>query len=180
MSRKIPNAELSRLSKQEFQQAKKHPIVLVLDNVRSMQNVGAMFRTADAFLIQQIHLCGITATPPHRDILKTALGATETVDWAYFDTTAESIKQLKESDFQIVSVEQVEGSISLETVQWENKQPVALVFGHEINGVSQDIVNQSDACIEIPQLGTKHSFNISVSAGIVLWQYLSKHMHQTE
>lgn len=174
MSRKIPNAELNRLSEVEFKQSKKHSIIIILDNVRSMQNVGSIFRTADAFLIQHIYLCGITATPPHRDILKTALGATETVSWTYCEKTEEAVQQATENGYKIFAVEQVENSFSLQNVKWQQGKKVALVFGHEIKGVSQEIVNVCDACIEIPQWGSKHSFNISVSAGIVLWQLVGR------
>ena len=172
MSRKIPNAELDRLSEEQFKQSNKHSIILILDQVRSMQNVGAIFRSADAFLLQHIFLCGITATPPHRDILKTALGATETVSWSYCETTEEAIEQAKKNGFKIAAVEQVEQAKSLETVHWQNGDKLALVFGHEVKGVQQSIVNSADYCIEIPQWGSKHSFNISVSVGIVLWQLI--------
>lgn len=174
MARKIKNEELGRLSVQEFKEADKLPITLVLDNVRSMQNVGAMFRTADAFRLQKIILCGITATPPHRDILKTALGATETVDWQYCESTELAVQQLKEEQVKVYAVEQVEDSISLEKFEWKRNQPIALIFGHEVKGVQQSVVNECDGTVEIPQFGTKHSFNISVSAGITLWQCVSQ------
>lgn len=174
MSRKIPNAELDRLTQQQYLESEKHSIIIILDNVRSMQNVGAIFRTADAFLIEHIFLCGITATPPHRDILKTALGSTETVAWTYSKTTEEAVNKVREQGYDIAAIEQVENSVSLENVQWNQGEKIAIVFGHEVNGVSQKIVDLADKCIEIPQWGTKHSFNISVSAGIVLWQLVGK------
>ena len=174
MSRKIPNAELDRLTQQQYLESEKHSIIIILDNVRSMQNVGAIFRTADAFLIEHIFLCGITATPPHRDILKTALGSTETVAWTYSKTTEEAVNKVREQGYDIAAIEQVENSVSLEDVQWNQGEKIAIVFGHEVNGVSQKIVDLADKCIEIPQWGTKHSFNISVSAGIVLWQLVGK------
>lgn len=171
--RKILNEELNRLSEDEFKHAKKNSIQIVLDNVRSMQNVGSIFRSSDAFLVEHIHLCGITATPPHRDILKTALGATETVSWSYHKETLNCIKSLKENGYSIYSVEQVENSISLEQFTWKSDEKVAFIFGHEVKGVQQEVVNASNHCIEIPQWGTKHSFNISVCAGMVLWQAIS-------
>ena len=145
-----------------------------LDNIRSLNNIGSVFRTSDAFLLEAIYLCGITATPPHKDIQKTALGATQSVDWKYFDTTKEAIIKLKENNYQIVSIEQVEDSTSLIDFKVENDKKYALVFGNEVKGVAQDIVDLSDCCVEIPQYGTKHSFNISVSAGIVLWDFFTK------
>lgn len=172
--RKITNQELDRLSQNEFIQAPKREIILVLDNVRSMQNVGSIFRTADAFLIKQIILCGITATPPHRDILKTALGATETVDWKYVESTQDAIQDLLQQQYRVAVVEQVEQATSLQHFIWDSK-PIALVFGHEVNGVSQEVVDQSQLAIEIPQWGSKHSFNVAVSAGIVLWQLVGVH-----
>lgn len=150
------------------------PLILVLDNVRSLNNIGSIFRTADAFLVESIYLCGITATPPHRDIQKTALGATESVAWEYRKETEEVVDQLKKDGVKIISVEQVEGSISLQDFRLEAGSRYALVFGHEIHGVQQSVVDMSDSCIEIPQFGTKHSFNISVSAGIVLWEFHSQ------
>ncbi|MBX2846358.1 MAG: RNA methyltransferase [Saprospiraceae bacterium] len=174
--RKIPNEELGRWSEAEFESAKRHPIVFVLDNVRSMHNVGAAFRTADGFGIEKIYLCGITAKPPHRDINKAALGATETIEWEHYDQTLDAIAELKEKGYTIVSVEQVEGSTSLERLRLENNQKIALVFGHEVKGVDQEVVNQSDFAIEIPQFGTKHSFNISVSIGIVTWEIIKQEL----
>jgi len=169
--KKLLNSELERKSLAEFKRAQKLPVVLVLDNVRSLNNVGSVFRTADAFLVQSICLCGITARPPHRDIQKTALGATESVDWSYYKKTSQAIHELKRKGFKIISIEQVEGSLFLDDFQPDNKQKYAFVFGHEVHGVDQEIVDLSDTSIEIPQYGIKHSFNISISAGIVLWDY---------
>jgi len=172
--RKLSNAELNRKSVTDFRAAPKSPFILVLDNVRSLNNVGSVFRTADAFIVEAIWLCGITATPPHREIHKTALGATESVAWRYFATAAEAVRELKEKGYVIISVEQAEGSVSLENYTPEADKKYALVFGHEIKGVSEEVVELSDACIEIPQYGTKHSFNVAVSAGIVLWELTGK------
>ena len=168
--RKLTNDELNRKSVTEFRASEKSPFIIVLDNVRSLNNVGSIFRTADAFLVEAIWLCGITATPPHREIHKTALGATESVEWKYFESSAEAVRVLKERDYAIVSVEQAEGAVSLDRFATEPGKRYALVFGHEIRGVTEEVVNLSDACIEIPQYGTKHSFNVAVSAGIVLWE----------
>ncbi len=172
--RKILNEELGRLTVEEYQQAEKHPLVIVLDNVRSMQNVGAVFRTSDAFRIQEILLCGITATPPHRDIQRSALGATETVNWTYFSTTQEALRSLRKQEYKIYAVEQVEASIPLQNMHWSGTEKIALVFGHEVKGVQQEIVHACDGAIEIPQFGSKHSVNISVSTGIVLWQFMTQ------
>ena len=172
--RKLLNEELDRMNAEEYRKAEKFPVTIVLDNVRSLNNIGSVFRTADGFLAREVLLCGITATPPHRDIRKTALGATESVPWRYFNDTADAICRLREQAFRIISVEQAEGSISLDQFMPEKGAPYALVFGHEIKGVSQEIVDMSDTCIEIPQFGTKHSFNISVSVGIVLWDLFMK------
>lgn len=160
--------ELGRMSVAEFKEAKKNPIVVVLDNIRSMHNVGSVFRSSDAFRIEAICLCGYTPQPPHRDIQKTALGATETVNWLYFEHTNDAIQQLKEHGYSIYAVEQVEGSVSLENFNNYEKK-VAVVFGNEVEGVDSDVLVHCDGCIEIPQLGMKHSLNISVAAGIVLW-----------
>ena len=168
--RKLPNEELGRKTISQFRSSEKLPLVVVLDNVRSHNNIGSVFRTADAFLIEKLILCGITATPPHRDIQKTALGATESVIWQYYSDTSEAISLLKENGYTIVGIEQVEGSVSLQDFKPDHKKHYALVFGHEINGVDQKIIDLCDTCIEIPQYGTKHSFNIAVSAGIVLWE----------
>jgi 23S rRNA (guanosine2251-2'-O)-methyltransferase len=168
--RKLLNEELERLTVEEFKQVDKVPLMVVLDNVRSLNNIGSVFRTADAFRLEGIYLCGITATPPHREIHKTALGATESVYWEYREETIEAISELKEKGYLIYSVEQTEGALFLDEVQISGDKKYALVFGHEIRGVDQRVVDMSDQCIEIPQYGTKHSLNISVAAGIVIWE----------
>jgi 23S rRNA (guanosine2251-2'-O)-methyltransferase len=167
--RKLSMDELNRKSTEEFKSATKLPVVIVLDNVRSMNNVGSVFRTADAFLLQSIYLCGVTAKPPHREIQKTALGATETVEWKYFETTMEAINSLKNEDFKIYAVEQADKSIMLDKFT-PSSGNIALVFGNEITGVEQAVIDVCDTCIEIPQYGTKHSLNLAVSAGIVVWE----------
>lgn len=174
MSRKILNAELDRLSLEEFKREEKTPIIVVLDNIRSLNNIGSVFRTSDAFLIEKIYLCGITAQPPHRDINKTALGATDTVEWEHLEDTLALVKKLQADGAKVYAIEQVEGSISLNDFQVNSKERYAFIFGNEVDGVQQAVVNQCDGSIEIPQLGTKHSLNISVSAGIVLWDIFSK------
>ena len=168
--RKLLNEELDRLSIEAFKNVEKTPIFLVLDNIRSLNNIGSLFRTADAFRLQGLFLCGITATPPHREIHKTALGATESVCWEYRENTKDAVAELKGDGYQIWSVEQTEGAIMLDQMQLLAGEKYALVFGHEIRGVDQQIVGMSDECIEIPQFGTKHSLNISVAAGIVIWE----------
>ncbi len=172
--RKLRNEELDRKSVEEFHHSEKIPIILLLDNVRSMYNVGSVFRTADAFLIEGIYLCGFTPTPPHREIQKTALGATETVEWKHFASTAEAISELKKAGRKIFAVEQAEKSVSLADFTPDKKEKMVLVFGNEVEGVQQEIVDQCDGVIEIPQYGMKHSLNISVSAGIVLWNISEK------
>jgi 23S rRNA (guanosine2251-2'-O)-methyltransferase len=168
--RKLQNRELGRKSVDQFRESKKFPVIIVLDNVRSQGNVGSVFRTADAFLIEGIYLCGITATPPHREIRKTALGATESVSWKYFKNTSAAVKELKSDGYRIIGIEQADGSIPLGEFRIEKDGKYALIFGHEINGVEQKIINKCDFVVEIPQFGTKHSFNIAVSVGIVLWE----------
>ena len=168
--RKLLNEELERLTIEEYKRSEKIPVMAVLDNIRSQNNIGSVFRTADAFRLQGILLCGITATPPHREIHKTALGATETVHWEYWKDTVDAVKDLKKKDYRIISVEQVENGDSLERLQLKTSQRYAVVFGHEIRGVDQRVVDLSDRCIEIPQYGTKHSLNIAVAAGIVVWE----------
>ena len=172
--RKLKNSELGRKSVNEYKKADKSPIIVVLDNVRSMNNIGSVFRTADAFLVKTVHLCGITAKPPHKDIQKTALGATESVPWKYYETTIETIKELKDDGYIIISVEQAEEAVPLGDFVAKEDGKYAVIFGHEVRGVAQEVVDLSDYCIEIPQFGTKHSFNISVSAGIVLWELFRK------
>lgn len=168
--RKLKNVELNRLHLDEYKNKEKHPIVIVLDNLRSAHNVGSIFRTCDAFLIEKICLCGITPRPPKKEIRKTALGATQSVEWRYFEDTQSCLAHLIENNYRIMSVEQADKAISLQDVCIEKNTKIALVFGHEVNGVSQQCIDMSHQVIEIPQLGTKHSFNVSVSLGIVLWQ----------
>jgi 23S rRNA (guanosine2251-2'-O)-methyltransferase len=168
--RKLRNEELDRLTVEAYKKVEKIPLVVVLDNVRSLNNIGSVFRTADAFRLEGIYLCGITATPPHREIHKTALGATESVYWEYFKETVEAIEKLVRDGYKILSVEQTEGSVMLNRLQLADHQKYAVVFGHEIRGVGQNVVDISDRCIEIPQYGTKHSLNVSVAAGIVIWE----------
>jgi tRNA G18 (ribose-2'-O)-methylase SpoU len=168
--RKLLNEELGRLSKEDFSNTDKMEIVVVLDNIRSHLNVGSVFRTCDAFPVQKIFLCGITGIPPHRDIQKTALGATETVEWKHFNTVLEAIDELKNKGYTIVSVEQAENSLPLHHLQKILDNPLAFIFGNEVDGVNQQAVLQSDYCVEIPQFGTKHSLNIAVSAGVVMWE----------
>jgi 23S rRNA (guanosine2251-2'-O)-methyltransferase len=162
--------ELNRKTITEFKESDKIPVIVVLDNIRSMHNVGSVFRTADAFLLQAIYLCGYTPQPPHRDINKTALGATETVDWKYFDTAIDAIEAVKKMEYTVVAIEQVEKSVSLHKYSAKQSDKIAVVFGNEVSGVGDDVLKMADACIEIPQLGMKHSLNISVAAGIVLWE----------
>jgi 23S rRNA (guanosine2251-2'-O)-methyltransferase len=168
--RKLKNRELDRKSVDQYRSSDKSPFIIVLDNIRSHSNVGSVFRTADAFLTECIYLCGITAVPPHREIQKTALGATESVAWKYFKETRVAVMELKSQGYQIVGIEQAEGAVKLDDFTVKKGLKYALVFGHEVNGVSQDIINICDYVVEIPQFGTKHSFNIAVSAGIVLWE----------
>jgi len=172
--RKLKNSELNRLSVNDFKRADKTPIIVILDNVRSLNNIGSVFRTSDCFLIEKIYLCGITAKPPHKDIHKTALGSTETVAWEYCKSTPYLINKLKADGIKIVAIEQADKAIMLNKFSPENENRYALIFGNEVKGVSQEAIDQSDIVIEIPQFGSKHSFNISVSAGIVLWDFFSK------
>jgi tRNA G18 (ribose-2'-O)-methylase SpoU len=167
--RKLKITELNRLSQEDFKKAEKIPLIVVLDNVRSLHNVGSVFRTSDAFLVEAVYLCGITAVPPHAEIHKTALGAENTVDWRYFEDTLDAINELKHQGCHIAAVEQAENSAALNKLQLENKK-YAIVFGNEVKGVNQDVMNQCDSCIEIPQFGTKHSLNVSVAAGIIIWE----------
>ena len=174
MNRKLANEELGRIDLESFKKAEKTPIVVVLDNVRSLNNIGSVFRTADAMAIEAVYLCGITAQPPHREINKTALGATESVDWKYYEKTETAVASLKKEGYTVLSIEQTEGSVFLNDFKVIQGQKFGLVFGHEVYGVEQDIIDLSDAVVEIPQKGTKHSLNISVSAGVVLWDLSSK------
>ncbi|TDQ30589.1 SpoU rRNA methylase family protein [Zeaxanthinibacter enoshimensis] len=171
--RKLKNSELQRLDPEEFKEAEKTPLVLVLDNIRSLNNIGSVFRTADAFLIEKVYLCGITARPPHKDIHKTALGATESVAWEYRENTADLVRELK-AEYQCMAVEQAENATFLNDFQVEKNRKYALVLGNEVKGVSQEVVNLCHGVLEIPQFGTKHSLNISVSAGVVVWDLWSK------
>ncbi|GAA0876656.1 RNA methyltransferase [Wandonia haliotis] len=173
-NRKLKLWELGRVSNEEFKEQDKFPVILVLDNIRSLNNVGTFFRTGDAFNVQKIFLCGITAKPPHRDIHKTALGATETVEWEYAQSTVDTIHQLKSEGVRTLVLEQTEQTTMLQTLEWNGKEPVALIFGNEVDGVQQEVVDCCDEVVEIPQFGTKHSFNVSVSAGIVLWELIRK------
>ena len=172
--RKLVNEELNRLTPDEFRKESKTPLVIVLDNVRSHLNVGSVFRTADAFLIEAIYLCGITGIPPHRDIHKTALGATETVAWKHFASTMDAIEALKKEGYKIISVEQAENAVMLNKFLPSENTKYAIVFGNEVEGVEQQVVSASDVVIEIPQFGMKHSLNVSVSAGIVIWDLVCK------
>lgn len=172
--RKLKNSELDRMSPEEFKSAGKSLLIIVLDDIRSLNNIGAVFRTADAFLVEKIFLCGITATPPHKDITKTALGATESVSWEYAKKVEEVIFDLRAQGVQIISIEQAEGATSLFDIEVVSGKKYALVFGNEVKGVSQEVVSKSDQVVEIPQYGTKHSLNISVSAGIVIWEMFRK------
>ena len=173
-NRKLKNRELDRKTIEEFKSSDKTPLIIILDNIRSLNNIGSVFRTADAFLIQKIYLCGITATPPHKDIQKTALGATDTVSWEYHKDTIELITSLKSQGIKILSIEQAENAEMLDQFTPETNQSYALVFGNEVKGVQQEVVSASDTVLEIPQFGTKHSLNISVSAGVVIWDLFCK------
>lgn len=175
--KKLSTEELVRKSAADFHSAEKFPLVLVLDNIRSMMNTGSVFRTADAFLLQAIFLCGITATPPHREIHKTALGATESVDWSYYPETSQAILALKQQGFVILAVEQTRDSRNLASFRPERDKKYALVFGNEVKGVDEAVLELCDGCIEIPQFGTKHSLNVSVTAGMVIWDFYCKINH---
>lgn len=172
--RKLKMNELDRISVDEFKNQSKTPLIIILDNIRSLNNIGSVFRTSDAFLIKKIYLCGITATPPHKDIHKTALGATESVDWEYVDDTLSLIKKLKKQNIVTISVEQADNSVKLTDFRINPNATYAVIFGNEVKGVQQSIVSETDYCVEIPQFGTKHSLNISVSCGIVLWDLFLK------
>lgn len=172
--RKLENSELDRKSVTDFKLADKTPIIIILDDIRSLHNIGSVFRTSDAFLIEKIYLCGITATPPNKEIHKTALGATDTVAWEYAKDVLEVISKLKDENTTVYAIEQVENAVFLDNFQPIKETKYALVFGNEVYGVSQEAIKMCDGCIEIPQLGTKHSLNISVSAGIVVWDLFQK------
>ncbi len=172
--RKLKNNELDRLSVDAFKSTKKTPLIIVLDNIRSLNNIGSVFRTSDAFLIEKIYLCGITATPPHKDIHKTALGSTDTVDWEHVENTMDLVKKLKLDNVKVCAIEQAENATMLNDFTPKADTTYALVFGNEVKGVAQNVVSDSDVVIEIPQFGTKHSLNISVSCGVVVWDVFSK------
>ncbi len=172
--RKLPISEIPRLSNEEFKNTDKLNLVVVLDNIRSHHNTGAVFRTCDAFACEAVYICGITGKPPHRDIHKTALGATETVDWKYFKNTIDAVQELKDNGYKIMSLEIAEGSTQIDSVKIDSSDKIALILGNEVKGVEQDIINISDNCLEIPQYGTKHSLNVSVSGGIAIWTITKK------
>lgn len=172
--RKLENKELERKSVSEFKEAQKTPIVIILDDIRSLHNIGSVFRTADSFLVEKIFLCGITATPPNKEIHKTALGATETVEWEYLKDVCDAIKKVKDENYKVYAVEQVENATFLQNFGVLKEEKYALIFGNEVYGVSQTAIELCDGSIEIPQTGTKHSLNISVSAGIVVWEFFRK------
>jgi len=172
--RKLENSELERKSIEDFKQAEKTPIIIILDDIRSLHNIGSVFRTSDAFLIEKIYLCGITATPPNKEIHKTALGATETVSWEHNNNVLEVIENLQKENVLVYAIEQVENALFLDEFQPNKNKKYALVFGNEVYGVSQEAIKLCDGSIEIPQLGTKHSLNISVSTGIAIWDFFQK------
>lgn len=176
--RKLSLAELGRMNTEEHKKSRKLPVVLILDNLRSQHNIGAIFRTADAFRLEAIYLCGITATPPNREIHKTALGATESVTWKYFEHTIQAVRELKHSGYKIYCVEQTDGSTLLNDFSLPVSEAIAIIFGNEVAGVDQQVIDHCDGCIEIPQFGTKHSLNVSVSAGIVIWEVFNKYLRQ--
>ncbi len=172
--RKLEITELNRITTEEFKKATKIPLVVVLDNVRSLHNVGSVFRTSDAFLVEKICLCGITSTPPQPEIHKTALGAEFSVEWQYYEQTQEAVKEYKEKGYHIFSIEQVENSIKLPDLKLEPSGKYVVILGNEVKGVQQDVVDMSDDSIEIPQFGTKHSLNVSVTSGIIIWSFFEK------
>lgn len=171
MAQKLKITEMNRLTPEEFKSTKKLPLVVVLDNVRSLHNVGSVFRTGDAFLIESVYLCGITCTPPHAEIHKTALGAENTVEWEYFSETLDAVSKLKSQGYKVFSIEQAKGSILLPDIELDKTQKYAVVLGNEVKGVQQKVVDACDGCIEIPQYGTKHSLNVSVTGGIIIWEF---------
>lgn len=174
MREKLSMEQLGRISVDEYKSSEKSPLIIIADNVRSMHNVGSIFRTSDAFLVEKIYLCGITPTPPHREIQKTALGATESVDWQYAEDTLDVVNQLKKEGWTILALEQTTNSVMLDELKVEKGEKIAIVLGNEVDGVNQEVINLCHKAVEIPQFGTKHSFNVSVSCGIMLWQvYLS-------
>ena len=172
--KKLKNKDLNRISVDEFKATEKTPLIVVLDNVRSLNNIGSVFRTSDAFLIEKIYLCGISATPPNKEIHKTALGATASVDWEYMEETIDVVQKLQQEGVKVLAIEQAENSTKLDDFLPQKNQKYAVVMGNEVKGVQQEVVNASDVCIEIPQFGTKHSLNISVTTGVVLWDLFCK------
>lgn len=177
--RKLRTIEMQRLSVDEFHEAPKLPLIVVLDDVRSLHNVGSVFRSADAFRVEAVYLCGITATPPHPEIHKTALGGEDSVAWHYFPTATEAVESLHNDGFFVYSIEQVEGSTKLQNLQLDTDKRYAVVLGNEVKGVHQEVVDMSDGCLEIPQFGTKHSLNVSVTAGMVIWEVAKKFLSKT-
>ncbi|MDL2243572.1 RNA methyltransferase [Bacteroidales bacterium OttesenSCG-928-J19] len=173
--RKLKITELNRISAEEFKQKQKQPLIVVLDNVRSLHNVGSVFRTSDAFLVEAVYLCGITASPPHAEIHKTALGAEYTVDWEYFEDTRDAVRELKEAGWQVAAIEQAENSVMLDQLILDKNAKYAVILGNEVKGVDQQVMDLCDFCIEIPQFGTKHSLNVSVTSGIIIWEFF-KHL----
>lgn len=174
MMRKLKITELNRISVDEFKEVHKTPLVVVLDNIRSLHNIGSVFRTSDAFRVECIYLCGITATPPHDEMHKTALGAELTVDWKYVNNAVEAVDKLKEEGYTVYSIEQAEGSIMLESLSLDKQKKYAVVLGNEVKGVQQEVIDHSNGCVEIPQFGTKHSLNVSVTGGIIIWEFFKK------
>ena len=168
--RKLKIDELNRISTEEFKTARKTPVVVVLDNIRSLHNVGSIFRTSDALRLEAVYLCGITSKPPHKEIHKTALGAEDAMEWHYFERTIDAIEKLKKDKYFLIGVEQVEGSMDLRAFRIDTTKKYAIILGHEVRGIDQKVIDRCDLCLEIPQFGTKHSFNVSVSGGIVLWE----------
>ncbi len=177
--RKLRTIEMQRLSVDEFHEAPKLPLIVVLDDVRSLHNVGSVFRSGDAFRVEAVYLCGITATPPHPEIHKTALGGEDSVAWRYFPTATEAVESLHNDGFFVYSIEQVEGSTKLQNLQLDTDKRYAVVLGNEVKGVHQEVVDMSDGCLEIPQFGTKHSLNVSVTAGMVIWEVAKKFLSKT-
>ena len=168
--KKLTMEDLNRITVEEYKESEKLPLTVVLDNVRSQNNIGSVFRTADAFRVERICLCGICSTPPHREIHKTALGAEESVDWTYYETTADCVRELKERGYRVLAVEQVDESVMLDRLELQPGTATAIVFGNEVEGVDEEVIAQCDGCVEIPQFGTKHSLNISIAAGIMIWE----------
>ncbi len=177
MPRKLKTDQLNRLTISQYHEVKKFPLIVILDNVRSLYNVGSFFRTCDAFRIQSLFLCGITGTPPHKEIAKTAIGAEHSVDWHYYSNTKDAVEYCKSQYFKIYAIEQSEESLTLQNMNW-NKEPIALIFGNEIDGVDNEVLSLCDGYFEIPQTGTKHSLNVSVAAGVVLWEMVRNHINE--